>query len=111
MTNPETKSCRHCGEPILTVARVCKHCRSNQGWFSNQKDPRYLWVLLPVVLLAVMQLLCVAVFILAGTLIASIMSAVGDIRRVFRLQAILFFLGAAGIVIGIVLAFVAQSRP
>jgi hypothetical protein len=43
--------------------------------------------------------------------IASVMSAVGDIRRVFRLQAIVFFLGAAGIVIGIVLAFAAQHRP
>jgi len=53
MTNTETKNCRHCGEPIIAVARVCKHCRSNQTWFSNQRDPRYLWVLLPVVLLAV----------------------------------------------------------
>jgi hypothetical protein len=53
MTSTETKTCRHCGEPILAVARVCKHCRSNQGWFSNQRDPRYLWVLLPIVLLAV----------------------------------------------------------
>jgi hypothetical protein len=43
--------------------------------------------------------------------LASIMSAVGDIRRVFRFQAILFFLGALGIMIGIVIAYVAQTRP
>jgi hypothetical protein len=53
MTSTETKDCRHCGEPILAVARVCKHCQSNQSWFSNQRDPRYLWLLLPIVLLAV----------------------------------------------------------
>jgi hypothetical protein len=37
----ELKACRHCGEPILPVARVCRHCHSNQGWFSNQRDPRF----------------------------------------------------------------------
>ena len=50
MTSTETKNCRHCGEPILAVARVCKHCHSNQGWFANQRDPRYLLIILPIVL-------------------------------------------------------------
>ena len=50
MTSTETKNCRHCGEPILAVARVCKHCRSNQSWYASQRDPRYFLFILPLVL-------------------------------------------------------------
>jgi hypothetical protein len=43
----ETKACRHCGEPILAKARVCKHCSSNQAWlFASQRDPRFRVLLL-----------------------------------------------------------------
>lgn len=49
----DTKPCRHCGETILSIARVCRHCHSNQGWFSNQRDPRHLMLALPFVLLVV----------------------------------------------------------
>jgi len=49
MSEPGTKACRHCGEPILQVARICKHCHSNQGWFSSNRDPRYTFVALAII--------------------------------------------------------------
>src|SRR6187399_2786669 len=48
MNEPGTKSCRHCGEPILQVARICKHCHSSQGWFAGNRDPRYTFVVLGI---------------------------------------------------------------
>lgn len=36
MTNPETKSCRLCAEPIRRSARVCPHCRFCQAFWSLQ---------------------------------------------------------------------------
>jgi hypothetical protein len=63
MTSADTKNCRHCGEPILAIARVCKHCLSNQGWYASQRDPRYLLLVVPIVLLFVAVPLVVISFI------------------------------------------------
>jgi hypothetical protein len=51
VSDPSTKNCRHCGEAILQVARVCKHCRSHQTWAAGQADPRYLALVVLVVLI------------------------------------------------------------
>lgn len=60
MTNLETKACRHCGEAILVVARICKHCQSNQAWFGSPRDARFhllvLLIVLPFVFLPLVML-------------------------------------------------------
>ena len=43
--------------------------------------------------------------------IPSVISAISDVRRVFRLQAVLFILGSLGIILGVLIAYVAQLRP
>jgi hypothetical protein len=43
--------------------------------------------------------------------IPSVMSAISDVRRVFRFQAVLFILGSLGIILGVLIAYVAQLRP
>jgi len=58
--NAETKPCRHCGEPILAVARVCRHCKSNQTWSAGQRDPRFQLM----VVLVLLPLLAIRSFIL-----------------------------------------------
>lgn len=34
------KQCRHCKLEIHDEARLCHHCKSNQGWVANQQDIR-----------------------------------------------------------------------
>ena len=43
--------------------------------------------------------------------IPSVLSAISDVRRVFRLQAVLFILGSLGIILSVLLAYLAQLRP
>jgi hypothetical protein len=40
----DTKSCRHCCQPIATKARLCQHCHGYQSFVGDQRDPRG-WVL------------------------------------------------------------------
>jgi hypothetical protein len=61
-----TKECRHCKQPIHAEARICQHCKSNQGWFANQTDPRF-----TVVILAVILAILVPLFIWLPDLILS----------------------------------------
>jgi hypothetical protein len=53
-----TKECRHCKQPIHVQARVCQHCKSNQGWLAGQSDPRFtlVWVGLIVVMMVLLSL-------------------------------------------------------
>jgi hypothetical protein len=46
----DTKECRHCKQPIHKDARRCHHCQSAQSWMADQKDPRYLWFALAVII-------------------------------------------------------------
>lgn len=46
-----TKECRHCRQPIHEQARICQHCKGNQGWFANQTDPRFTVFLIGAMLL------------------------------------------------------------
>jgi len=52
----DTKECRHCKQPIHPQARVCQHCKGNQGWFAGQADPRFSLVILGVFLLILIPL-------------------------------------------------------
>ncbi len=46
----ETKECRHCKQPIHKDARRCQHCQGMQGWISDQRDPRTLFLVFGILL-------------------------------------------------------------
>src|SRR5712664_3667759 len=52
----DTKECRHCKQPIHPQARICQHCKGNQGWFASQTDPRFSLVILGLFLLILVPL-------------------------------------------------------